>query len=223
MELVFDTINQDIGKPGPGIMTTSERIARIRIRLDHFKPVIWRSVEVPITTSLKGLHDVIQAVMLFEDYHLFEFEADGKRYGIPDPEEHYGGKTRAARNVRITTLIERGIEAFSYTYDFGDNWQHTITIEAVMDADPAAEYPRFIDGERRAPPEDVGGSTGFEDFLQAMAKPRHPEHRNVITWYGRRFEPDDIDIATITERMAKLARRRTLGKAAFAKSQNKHH
>ena len=154
-------------------MTTSERIASIRIRLDHIKPVIWRSVEVPITTSLKGLHDVIQAVMLFEDYHLFEFEVDDKRYGIPDPEEHYGGKTRAARNVRIGALIERGIKAFSYTYDFGDDWQHTITIEAVTDADPAAEYPRFIDGERRAPPEDVGGSTGFEDFLQAMAKPRH--------------------------------------------------
>lgn len=119
MELV-DTINPG---PGPGIMTTSERIARIRIRLDHIKPVIWRSV----------------------------------------------------------------------------------------------------DGERRAPPEDVGGSTGFEDFLQAMAKPRHPEHRNVMAWYGRRFEADDIDTATITERMAKLARKRTLGKAAFAKSQNKHH
>nr|WP_316654753.1 hypothetical protein [uncultured Gellertiella sp.] len=56
-----------------------------------------------------------------------------------------------------------------------------------------------------------------------MAKPRHPEHRNVMAWYGRRFEADDIDTATITERMAKLARRRTLGKAAFAKSQDRHH
>ncbi|WP_272870968.1 IS1096 element passenger TnpR family protein [Agrobacterium tumefaciens] len=56
-------------------MISHERIARIHIKLDDIKPVIWRRVEVPITTSLKGLHDVIQAVMLFEGYHLFEFNA----------------------------------------------------------------------------------------------------------------------------------------------------
>ncbi|WP_281979186.1 IS1096 element passenger TnpR family protein [Pseudorhizobium flavum] len=40
-------------------MTSSERIARIIVKLDHIDPAIWRRVEVPITTSLKGLHDII--------------------------------------------------------------------------------------------------------------------------------------------------------------------
>lgn len=40
---------------------------------------------------------------------------------------------------------------------------------------------------------------------------------------GRRFEPDDIVVETVNLRMAKLARSRNLGKAAFAKSPNKHH
>ncbi len=44
---------------GIGIMTSSERIARIIVKLDHIDPAIWRRVEVPITTSLKGLHDII--------------------------------------------------------------------------------------------------------------------------------------------------------------------
>lgn len=204
-------------------MTSNERIARIHIRLDHIKPAIWRRVEVPLTTSLKGLHDVIQAVMLFQDYHLFEFNAGGKRYAVPDPEWDFGRETYAARNVRIGALIDRGITAFDYTYDFGDDWRHSITVETVTDADPALEYPRLVDGDRRAPPEDVGGLPGFEDFLTAMAKPRHAQHRQVVDWYGSRFEPDDIDVDTINERMAKLARRRTLGKASFAKSQNKRH
>ena len=44
--------------------------------------------------------------------------------------------------------LDRGITTCDYTYDFGDDWRHSITVEAVTDADPAAEYPRFVDGER---------------------------------------------------------------------------
>lgn len=131
-------------------MTSNERIARLLVKLDHIEPAIWRRVEVPITTSLKGLHDVIQAVMLFQDYHLFEFNAGGKRYAVPDPEWDFGRETYAARNVRIGALVVRGITTFNYTYDFGDDWRHSITVEAVTDADPAVEYPRFVDGDRRA-------------------------------------------------------------------------
>ena len=218
MELDIGTVT-----PGIGIMTSNERIARLHIKLDHIEPVIWRRVEVPITTSLKGLHDVIQAVMLFKDYHLFEFNAGGKRYAVPDPEWDFGADTYAARNVRIGALVDRGITTFNYTYDFGDDWRHSITVEAVTDADPAVEYPRFLDGDRRAPPEDVGGLSGFEEFLNAMAKPRHKQHREVVDWYGGRFEPNDIGVDTINERIAKLARRRTLGKADFAKSRTKPH
>lgn len=218
MELDIGTVTLGIS-----IMTSNERIARLLVKLDHIEPVIWRRVEVPITTSLKGLHDVIQAVLLFQDYHLFEFNAGGKRYAVPDPEWDMGRETYAARNVRIGTLVDRGITTFNYTYDFGDDWQHSITVEAVTDADPAVEYPRFVDGERRAPPEDVGGLPGFDDFLNAMAKPRHAQHREVVEWYGGRFEPNDIGVDTINERIAKLARRRTLGKAGFAKSRTKPH
>ena len=218
MELDIGTITLGIG-----IMTSNERIARLHIKLDHIEPVIWRRVEVPITTSLKGLHDVIQAVMLFKDYHLFEFNAGGKRYAVPDPEWDFGADTYAARNVRIGALVDRGITTFNYTYDFGDDWRHSITVEAVTDADPAVEYPRFLDGDWRAPPEDVGGLPGFEDFLIAMSKPRHAQHRKVVDWYGGRFEPNDIGVDTINERIAKLARRRTLGKAGFAKSRTKPH
>ena len=218
MELDIGTVNLGIG-----IMTSNERIARLLVKLDHIEPAIWRRVEVPITISLKGLHDVIQAVMLFQDYHLFEFNADGKRYAVPDPEWDFGADTYAARNVRIGALVDRGITTFNYTYDFGDDWRHSITVEAVTDADPAVEYPRFLDGDRRAPPEDVGGLPGFEDFLIAMSKPRHAQHRKVVDWYGGRFEPNDIGVDTINERIAKLARRRTLGKAGFAKSRTKPH
>jgi hypothetical protein len=66
--------------------------------------------------------------------------------------------------------------------------------------DPLVGYPRFIEGARRAPPEDVGGLTGFEEFLGAMADPKHHEHDRVLAWYGHLFEADDIGLATIDDR-----------------------
>ena len=173
--------------------------------------------------SLKGLHEVIQGVMLFGNYHLFQFDADGKRYGIPDPEWEDGRKILDARKVKLGTLVDRGVGGFSYTYDFGDNWQHTVAIEAITAADPALDYPRFLDGEGRAPPEDVGGIPGFQEFLEAMAKPRHPERKRLVTWYGPPFDPNDIDPTIITARIGKLAKRRALGKTAYAKSQPSTH
>lgn len=138
-------------------MSHVDRIARVKIELDDWQPAIWRRVEVPLTATLKALHDVVQAAMPFEDYHLFEFRADGKRYAIPSAEwDELLDRTYSAKSMKLGTLIDRGVRELTYTYDFGDNWQHTITIEATTDADPAVEYPRYIDGAGRAPPEDVG-------------------------------------------------------------------
>jgi hypothetical protein len=204
-------------------MTLVDRIARIRVELEGIKPTIWRRVEVPLTTSLKGLHEVIQAVMPFENYHLFQFEIGDKRYGIPDPEWDHEPEILEAKTVKLGALIQRGVETFSYTYDFGDNWQHSVVIEAVTPADPALDYPRYIDGARRAPPEDVGGTPGFEEFLFAMARPRHPEHKRLITWYGGPFDPNEIDLPTIEARIRKLANRRIVGKAAYARSKGSTH
>ena len=128
---------------------------------------------------------------------------------------------RDARNIRLGAILARGETRFTYTYDFGDEWRHTIVVEDVVAADLMAEYPRFIDGARRAPPEDVGGLPGFEEFLRVVAAPAHPEHDTLMTWYGRPFELDDIGLRTINERLGKLARRRAQGKAAFEKSRNR--
>lgn len=202
-------------------MTVPDRIFRLKIELDDWQPAIWRRVEVPGTVSLKALHDLIQAVMPFEDYHLFEFRTDDKRYATSKPEwDDLGSKTVSAKTTKVGLLVERGLTELAYTYDFGDDWRFTVTLEAVADADMAIEYPRFVDGQGRAPPEDVGGLPGFDMFLEAMADPGHEEHDELKGWYGGTFDPNDIRRDEILRRVAKLARRRTLGKAAFAKSRN---
>ncbi|EEW23721.1 plasmid pRiA4b ORF-3 family protein [Rhodobacter ferrooxidans] len=197
----------------------TQQIARIRIDLEHLEPRIWRRVEVSLTTNLRSLHEVIQAVMPWENTHLYQFTIGDRVYGEPSPEDAaWGRKIYQAKGMRLGTLIGRGVTKFVYTYDFGDDWQHRITVESVGVADPALDYPVFIDGERRAPPEDVGGPPGFMDFIEAVAKRSHPQHKDMVRWYGGPFHPTDFAAADIAAGLRAIAERRKVSLEAFKRS-----
>ncbi len=202
-------------------MSSPEKIARIRIALKDIEPEIWRQVEVPLGMHLKGLHDIIQAVFGWHDDHLFEFRIGERRYGVPSPEWGDERKVLQAKAVKLAALVSKGIDRFDYIYDFGDNWEHAIAIEAVANADPATEYPRFLGGARRGPPEDVGGFPGFFDFIEAIVNPRHSEHQRMIEWYGGPYDADDMDLINVRLRLGVIAKRHHDGKAAYAKSRSK--
>ncbi|CAA7618937.1 conserved hypothetical protein [Magnetospirillum sp. LM-5] len=186
-----------------------EPIARIRIELQDIEPKIWRRVDVPLSTSLMGVHDIIQVAMGWQCEHLFEFRVGDKIYSEPYPDDDmYARKTYNAKSIRLKTLVERGVGRFLYTYDFGDNWQHDIVIESVRDGDAEIDYPVFVDGARRCPPDDVGGSSGFMDFLEAMLNPTHEEHHQMLKWYGKPFDPQDINDAHVRRVLSWFADRR---------------
>ena len=89
-------------------VTGTEQLARVRISLKGIEPEIWRRVDVPLGMSLKGLHDVIQAVMGWRDYHLFEFQIGQKLYGLPDPPDDYGRKVLHAKLAKLEAVIAKG-------------------------------------------------------------------------------------------------------------------
>ncbi|MCC5993836.1 MAG: plasmid pRiA4b ORF-3 family protein [Rhodobacteraceae bacterium] len=171
-----------------------EPIARIRIEIEDTDPLVWRELDVPLSTTLAMMHDIIQVVMRWWDYHLYEFEIGDRFYGVPSSDDVlYERKVYKASGLRLATVLERGIREFLYVYDFGDNWRHRITVLDVRQGDADVEYPRFISGARRAPPEDVGSISGFEEFLEAMADPEHEQHERMLEWYDGPFDPADID------------------------------
>lgn len=108
----------------------------------------------------------------------------------------------------------------SAMHNHGAGGRARITIEAIADADPAVEYPCYIGGAGCAPPEDVGGIPGFELFLDAIADPKHEQHRELKRWHGRPFNPEHAAEDEIQARMKKLARSRALGKTGFEKSRS---
>jgi len=59
-------------KPAEGFERFNE-IATIRVELEDIEPLIWREMEAPTSMTLKALHETIQQLMGWCDYHLWEF------------------------------------------------------------------------------------------------------------------------------------------------------
>lgn len=54
------------------------------------------------------------------------------------------------------------------------------------------------------PPEDVGGSPGYTDFLEAMHNPQHEQHADCWRWLGGPFEARAFSINAANMAIHKL-------------------
>lgn len=187
-------------------------ILEVRITLQDVEPPVWRRVLVPAGLSLRRLHDTIQATMGWLDYHLHEFRVGERRYGTPLPDDDsWGPRIADDNNIKLSSLVEKGVDRFLYIYDFGDDWRHEVVIEGVRPAEPGVDYPVFVAGARRCPPEDCGGPPGYEAFLEAISDPEHPDHADALEWYGDPYDPDDIEQYIIEVQLSRIARSRRGG------------
>lgn len=179
-------------------------IVRLRVELEEVEPVVVRTIEAPASLKLDRLHRVIQAAMGWENCHLHEFGTGEARWGLPDPD--FGADVKPENKATLEQLIAVADGApIRYLYDFGDSWEHRITIEDTFEPVPGNLYPRLVDVTGRCPPEDVGGSPGYEYFLQAIDDPEHEEHDHLADWYGGPFDPNVPDADELRLDVLKLA------------------
>jgi hypothetical protein len=191
-------------------------IANVRIELLHTDPLIWRQVEVPTSVTLKVLHDIIQVVMGWFDYHLWEFTIGKQTYGLP-MDYDWGTEPRmAAAKVRLRDVLKPRKTLIDYTYDFGDCWEHRLTVTDVRAGRPGVSYPRYTGGERNGPPEDCGGIPGFHELLEAIADPAHPSHAHLKEWVGD-YDPATFDALPVKYALGRIANRRNAARTRIAK------
>jgi hypothetical protein len=149
----------------------NERRYLLKIRLLDIEPEIWRRFVVPDSITLDRLHDVIQIVMGWKDYHLHEFTIGKKRYtewpeykddGAEDGKYHLGN------------LIKQKGRTFHYLYDFGDSWEHEIILEDSRYFNPELQSDiECLEGARACPPEDIGSISGYYEFCEALKDASH--------------------------------------------------
>jgi hypothetical protein len=103
--------------------------------------------------------------------------------------------------VTLSSLRLRAKSKFEYEYDFGDGWIHQILVESVSARDPSSSYPQCVAGERACPPEDCGGIFGYDLRLSILGDPDHPEHEEIVGWFGDGFDPAMFDVNAADKRL----------------------
>lgn len=185
-------------------------IIRADVHIADISPAITRTLELPLDLNLAQLHEVLQATFGWTGSHLHQFDIGGLTYGAPEFDQD-GWSDRQifeASSVRLrdfTIPYDRPI-AMVYEYDFGDSWTHAIELAAGPRV-AGVKYPRCIAGSRSGPPEDVGGPSGYQDFLEAWLDPDHDEHKAMRQWVGRKFDPERFDLDDNNKAIARAIRR----------------
>ena len=176
------------------------RLYLLHVQLAEIEPHVWRRVAVPGPHTLQGLHGILQAVMPWQDYHLYQFEISGTRYEDPNPDD----RDPSVPDPRAFTLDQLALpqgSRFQYTYDFGDDWLHDLTVEGVVPLPRDVMLPVCLGGARAAPPEDCGGIGGYAELIAAVRRPQSAAAREFREWLGRVYDPEELDLAAINARL----------------------
>lgn len=171
----------------------------LTLTLRGSEPRLWRRLLAPGDATLEDLHEAIQSVTGWYDYHLHEFVAGGRRFGRPDYlddwMEDFGPPLEDARFVRLGDLWSDGHQTLDYTYDFGDSWNWQIEIRREIEDGKESERFHCVDGAGAPPPEDCGGIGGFEELCEILADPDHPDHQDMLRWAPPGFDPESFQVA----------------------------
>ncbi|MBD2865225.1 DUF6155 family protein [Paenibacillus oceani] len=179
-------------------------VYRCRIELNEIAPKIWREFQFHPGVTFHQLHKIVQVVMGWENYHLYEFHVNGQVIGLPDSTfEHM--EDREALNAR-KEIVQKHVHAvntvFTYIYDLGDEWQHKVTLINIdtSTSDPA---PLCLNGARSCPQEDAGGVWGHQHMMEVMRTPDHPERDRFTGWAREGFDPEHFSCEEVNQELGR--------------------
>jgi len=188
--------------------STAAPIYQLKVVLLGSKPSIWRRLRVPGNANLGWLHAVLQVAMGWTNSHLHHFLTSDARYADPRQTEDIGFGEEPDRDENKARLMQVAPDAgvpFGYEYDFGDSWEHKITVEKILPPDRAAATSALcLDGARACPPEDCGGIWGYANLLKVLKNPKHPEHKDLKAWAGGSVDAETFDPAHVNLWLRKL-------------------
>lgn len=140
-------------------------IYELDITLANVKPIVYRKIWLRSDATFADLHKVIQLSFDWWDYHQHYFsgkEVQRKQQWIILPEELFQRdnfvskswlRKREHEEIVCDYLRNPGDE-ITYTYDFGNNWVHTIRLNCIRKEKAHVTYPCCVDARHCAPPED---------------------------------------------------------------------
>jgi hypothetical protein len=171
-------------------MSVNKNVYQVKISLKFVKPPIWRRFLVEDSIKLPDFHKVIQTVMGWTNSHLHQFISKERYYG--EPYDDSFGEIIDYRKLKLKNILSFEKEKIKYEYDFGDGWEHEITLEKVF-KNQALEIPICLKGKRNCPPEDCGGPYGYMHLLKVISDPENEEYEEMKSWIGEDFDSEYFD------------------------------
>lgn len=179
---------------------SSSKIFRFKIALQGIEPEIWREIDVPEIYNFWELHVAIQDAMGWLDCHLHEFvphksgPTKGAHIGIPGFDENEN--IIAGWELPIKKYFSVVGNSIQYDYDFGDGWQHQVTLIGIFLEPMMTTYPVCYAGEGACPPEDCGGIHGYQNLLDILSDPENDEYEEMVEWlkgHAKKYWPYKAD------------------------------
>ncbi len=140
---------------------------------------------MPSDMSLHDLHEVLQVLYGWANYHLYSFTLEHRYEKLRCDLDQRGAYSATAAG--LDELLSEGVE-FVYNYDFGDNWLVDLKVEKIESNPRIDSAVCCLEGENAGPPEDVGGPTGYEDFLRIIKDPDAFDHEHLKKWIQSDFQ-----------------------------------
>lgn len=193
----------------PNDKKSDARIYQLKVSLQGARPPIWRRFQTWGNITLHDLHLMIQAVMGWWNYHLYAFRIDARSYEAPsnDFESLFPNAPQDAGKTLLKDVVQEEGRKFTYTYDFGDNWVHTVVVEKITQAEDGVEYPICLAGRRACPPEDFGGLWAYQAIIDQWAREGELDS-DTLAWLEDRFEeafdPVKFDLRAARRRLSNL-------------------
>lgn len=194
--------NKNIKKDKESKIDSEEVIFQFKIELKGLRPPVWRRFLVGSNVTFYQFHNIIQQVMGWENYHMYQFVLGRNSYILDnedDADGFFGVDIQESDKVKLSDIFKSEKQKIVYEYDFGDGWEHRITLEKIVEREENVVYPVCIAGKRGCPPEDVGGLGGYEYFLEVIKNPEHEDYEEMIQYSGDDFDPEEFDLKFINE------------------------
>lgn len=156
-------------------------IYQLKVSLKHMPSPVWRRIEIDSSITFAHLHSILQIAFEWDDCHLHNFFI-----------HRSNGENISKEKIEITPIMEdscnfelffnqldeveemvakwlvRKNDSCVYTYDFGDDWQHKIVLEKIVEREDNQFYPRCIKAEGVCPEEDSFGI--FEEIEEVKSE-----------------------------------------------------
>mgnify|MGYP000984425354 CR=1 FL=1 len=166
---------------------------QLKITLQDLKPEVWRRVLVSEENTFCQLHEIIQLVFDWQNRYLYEFDVRGQAIG-DFPQRFVPQQPQNARRLKLKDFALQPEERFQYVYDLGDWWRHEILVEAARQEAGSAVC---LGGERKSPPEHIGGFWGYGEFLGMLEHLPALQYIHLAAWAGVKFEPEEFELEKI--------------------------